>query len=41
MSAQVDKKIHDLRLYQGLSLKAFGEPIGYTGTHILRIEQKQ
>ena len=40
MSAQVDKKIHDLRLYLGLSLRAFGEPIGYTGTHILRIEQK-
>ena len=40
MNAQVDKKIHDLRLYLGLSLKAFGEQIGYTGTHILRIEQK-
>ena len=40
MSAQVDKKIHDLRLYLGLSLKAFGDGIGYTGTHILRIEQK-
>ena len=40
MNTQVDKKIHDLRSYLGLSLKAFGEPIGYTGTHILRIEQK-
>ena len=40
MSAQVDKKIHDLRLYLGLSLKAFGDAIDYTGTHILRIEQK-
>ena len=40
MSTQVDKKIHDLRSYLGLSLKAFGDAIGYTGTHILRIEQK-
>ena len=40
MNTQVDKKIHELRSYLGLSLKAFGEPIGYTGTHILRIEQK-
>ena len=40
MSAQVDKKIHDLRSYLGLSLKAFGDAIDYTGTHILRIEQK-
>ena len=40
MNTQVDKKIHDLRSYLGLSLKAFGEQIGYTGTHILRIEQK-
>ena len=40
MNTQVDKKIHDLRSYLGLSLRAFGEPIGYTGTHILRIEQK-
>ena len=30
MNTQVDKKIHDLRSYLGLSLKAFGEPIGYT-----------
>ena len=40
MGAQVDKKIHDLRSYLGLSLKAFGDAIDYTGTHILRIEQK-
>ena len=40
MSTQVDKKIHDLRSYLGLSLKAFGDAIDYTGTHILRIEQK-
>lgn len=40
MNTRVDKKIHDLRSYLGLSLKAFGEQIGYTGTHILRIEQK-
>ena len=40
MSAQVGEKIHDLRLYLGLSLKAFGDAIGYTGSHILRIEQK-
>lgn len=36
----MDKKIHELRLYLGLSFKAFGEAIGYTGSHILRIEQK-
>ena len=40
MNTQVDKKIHDLRSYLGLSLKAFGDAIGYTGTHIFRIEQK-
>ena len=40
MSTQMGDRIHDLRSYLGLSLKAFGEPIGYTGTHILRIEQK-
>ena len=39
MSAQVDKKIHDLRLYLGLSLKAFGESLGYTGMHISRFEK--
>lgn len=36
----MDKKIHDLRLYLGLSQKNFGEAIGYTGSHIFRIEQK-
>lgn len=36
----MDKKIHDLRLYLGLSHKGFGDAIGYTGSHILRIEQK-
>ena len=39
MNTQVDKKIHDLRSYLGLSLKAFGEPIGYTGMHISRFEK--
>ena len=33
MNTQVGEKIHDLRLYLGLSLKAFGDEIGYTGTH--------
>ena len=33
------QKIHDLRSYLGLSLKAFGEPIGYTGMHISRFEK--
>lgn len=33
------EKIHALRLYLGLSLKAFGEPLGYTGTHISRFEK--
>ena len=32
-------KIHELRLYLGLSLKSFGEPLGYTGTHISRFEK--
>ena len=40
MNTQVDKKIDDLRSYLGLSLRALSEQIGYTGTHILRIEQK-
>ena len=39
MSTQVGEKIHDLRSYLGLSLKAFGEAIGYSGNHIHRIEQ--
>ena len=35
----MNKKIHDLRLYLGLSLRAFGAPIGYTGMHISRFEK--
>lgn len=35
----MDKKIHELRLYLGLLFKAFGEAIGYTGSHILRIKK--
>ena len=35
----MDKKIHELRSYLGLSLKAFGEPLGDTGTHISRFEK--
>ena len=39
MSTHVSNKIRDLRLYLGLSLRAFGEPIGYTGMHISRFEK--
>ena len=35
----MDEKIHELRSYLDLSLKAFGEPLGYTGTHIGRFEK--
>lgn len=35
----MNEKIHELRLYLGLSLKSFGEPLGYTGTHIGRFER--
>lgn len=35
----MDEKIHELRSYLGLSLIAFGEPLGYTGTHIGRFEK--
>ena len=35
----MNEKIHDLRLYLGLSLRAFGAPIGYTGMHISRFEK--
>ena len=35
----MDEKIHELRSYLGLSLKAFGESLGYTGTHISRFEK--
>ena len=35
----MNEKIHELRMYLGLSLRAFGEPIGYTGMHISRFEK--
>lgn len=35
----MNDKIHELRIYLGLSLKAFGEAIGYTGMHISRFEK--
>ena len=35
----MNKKMHELRIYLGLSLRAFGEPIGYTGMHISRFEK--
>lgn len=35
----MEEKIRALRIYLGLSLKAFGEAIGYTGTHISRFEK--
>ena len=40
MSTQMGDRIHDLRSYLGLSLSDLGRAIGYTGTHILRIEQE-
>ena len=40
MSTQMGDRIHDLRSYLGLSLSDLGGAIGYTGTHILRIEQE-
>ena len=33
------EKIHELRVYLGLTLRNFGEPLGYTGTHISRFEK--
>ena len=39
MNTQVGEKIHDLRSYLGLSLKAFGEAIGFSGNHISRFEK--
>lgn len=39
MSTQVSEKIRELRAYLGLSLKAFGESLGYTGMHISRFEK--
>lgn len=41
MSTQVSEKINDLRSYLGLSLRNFGEAIGYSGPHIHRIEQDE
>ena len=35
----MNEKIHELRMYLGLSLRAFGESIGYTGMHISRFEK--
>ena len=35
----MNENIHELRMYLGLSLRAFGEPIGYTGMHISRFEK--
>ena len=40
MNTQMGDRIHDLRSYLGLSLSDLGGAIGYTGTHILRIEQE-
>ena len=39
MSTQVSEKIRELRAYLGLSLKAFGEAIGFSGNHISRYEK--
>ena len=39
MSTQMGDRIHDLRSYLGLSLKAFGEAIGFSGNHISRFEK--
>ena len=33
------EKIHELRVYLGLTLRNFGELLGYTGTHISRFEK--
>ena len=38
MNTQMGDRIHDLRSYLGLSLKAFGEAIGFSGNHISRFE---
>ena len=35
----MNEKIHELRSYLNLSLKAFGERIGYTGMHISQFEK--
>ena len=39
MYTQMGDRIHDLRSYLGLSLKAFGEAIGFSGNHISRFEK--
>ena len=39
MNTQMGDRIHDLRSYLGLSLKAFGEAIGFSGNHISRFEK--
>ena len=39
MSTQMGDRIRDLRSYLGLSLKAFGEAIGFSGNHISRFEK--
>lgn len=39
MSTQMGEKIRGLRAYLGLSLKAFGEAIGFSGNHISRFEK--
>ena len=33
------ESIKELRQYLGLSLRAFGKPLGYSGTQISRFEQ--
>lgn len=35
----MNEKILELRMYLGLSLRAFAGPIGYTASHIMRIEK--
>ena len=39
MSTLMGEKIHELRVYLGLTLRNFGELLGYTGTHISRFEK--
>lgn len=39
MNTQMGDRIHDLRSYLGLSLKAFGVAIGFSGNHISRFEK--
>lgn len=35
----MNEKILELRMYLGLSLRAFAGPIGYTASHIMRMEK--